>query len=521
VRPIFVVVLLTALSCPAGAGDSSTTPLIFFRKPDRATEKRIEDDLISGNGIGAGTRDQRAKARAQLIVIDAWAVPYLAAALHGRKAQGDAMVRMNAAATLARILDPRALPELRAASRLDKDRWVRRFAMLSLGLYRRAEDIDVLNGILKDRDKRRRDPAAALALGKVPYSTATNALLSRLGKPPRDQHLAAALLLAASIRSPETPAGDARFIKHKERLVRRVAAGCLLIRPPTPAQTVELLKVVDDTGDREVREVQYYALGLIPERTDAIRKALLDCAVKTKFKPGARVAALIGLADEWNVRANFGPLHDRYRAMKGRNDPVVAALLHAMVRTGDPKAIEICQKVIRTGSPFLRFYASAALFHRIALAGKEPPPDADQLAGLIAQQSVQDDDLRRLIELVSRWRSPPEGVTDRRKLAREGFRELGDPKDLHLFDWDRKERAWTLLNRMIPYVLQLDEQLVDLSAHDTSKTPAPDPGAGKAKSGLGTEEELDLIDFLKEKPYFVPEDLDGRVGQPNAKGAGK
>ncbi len=128
-----------------------------------------------------------------------------------------------------------------------------------------------------------------------------------------------------------------------------------MIRPPTPAQTEDLLKLVGTTGHRELRELQYYALGLIPQRTDAIRKALLDCAVKTKFKTGARVAALIGLADEWNVRANFDPLHNRYRAMKGRNDPVVAALLHAMVRTGDPKAIEICQKVIKTGSTFLRY----------------------------------------------------------------------------------------------------------------------------------------------------------------------
>ena len=132
------------LSCPGWGADDSTTPLIFFRKPDRATEKLIRNDLIRGNGIGAGTRDQRALARSKLIVIDAWAVPYLAEALHGRNAQGDALVRMNAAATLARILDPRALPELRGATQKDEDKWVRRFAALSLGFYRRAEDIDVL-----------------------------------------------------------------------------------------------------------------------------------------------------------------------------------------------------------------------------------------------------------------------------------------------------------------------------------------------------------------------------------------
>jgi len=511
------------LSCPGWGADDSTTPLIFFRKPDRATEKLIRNDLIRGNGIGAGTRDQRALARSKLIVIDAWAVPYLAEALHGRNAQGDALVRMNAAATLARILDPRALPELRGATQKDEDKWVRRFAALSLGFYRRAEDIDVLTAVLKSRERKRPASAAALALGKIPYATATNALLSRLGKPPRDQHLAAALLLAASIRSPETPAAELRFLKHKERLIRRVAAACLLIRPPSPAQTAKLLRLVADTGDREVRELQYYALGLIPERTPAIRQALLDCGVKTKFKTGVRVAALIGLADEWNVGENFDRLHGRYRAMKGRNDPVVAALLHAMVRTGDPKAIEICRKVIKTGSPFLRFYASAALFHRIALAGKEPPPGADRIAGEIVQQRsrTQNPELLSLIDLVSRWRSPPEGVRDRRKLARDGFKSVGDPKGLHLFDWDREERAWALLNRMIPYIFELDEQLVALSAHDTSTPPTPDPGVGKSKSESGSEEELDMLDFLKEKPYFVPRDLGGVRQDAGKESAGK
>jgi len=506
----FLVIVLLSFVLPLGQADDDATPLIFFRKPDRATDRLIRDDLISGNGIGAGTRDKRAAARCKLIVIDAWAVPYLAEALHGRRKQGDAMVRMNAAATLARILDPRALPQLRGAcTKKEKDRWVRRFAVLSLGLYRRAEDIDVLADVLKDRDKKDRDPAAALALGKIPYSTATNALLSRLVKPPRDKHLTGALLIAATIRSPETPAGELRFLQHKERLVQRVAAACLLIRPATPQQTEALIKIVGERGYREVLELQFHALSLVPARTPEIREALLDCAVKTKFKTGARVAALIGLADEWNVTANFARLHGRYRSAKGRNDAVVAALLHAMVRTGNPKAIEICRKVIKTGSPALRFYASAALFHRIALAGDEPPPGADRIAGEIVQQRARSEkpELLSLIDLVSRWRSPPEGVTDRRKLARDGFKAIGDPKNLHLFDRNRQERAWALLNRMIPYVLELDELLMDFSTHDTSTAPTPEPGVGKSKSESGSEEELDLLDFLKEQPYFVPSDL--------------
>jgi HEAT repeat protein len=493
-----------------GADDKAATPLIFFRKPDSGTEKLIRNELIGGNGIGAGTRDKRAEARRRLIVIDAWAVPYLAEALYGRKARGAHTIRMNAAATLSRILDPRALPELRGASSLkEKDKWVRRSAVLSLGLYRRVEDVALFDSILDRRDRKLRDPTAALALGKIDHPNATNALLSRLGKPPQDVHLTAGILLAASIRSPDTPAAEKRFIEHKKRLVRRVAAACLLIRPPTPSQTKALLKIVNRTGDREVRELQYYALGLVPGRTPEIREALLDCAVNnSKHKTGARVAALIGLADELNERANFPRLYGCYRTLSARNDPVVAALLHAMVRTGEKKAIDICLSELKKGSTFLRFYASAALFHHIALS-KDAPPRAAEIAGAIARQRsrTQNPQLLQLIDLVGRWRSPPEGVKDRSVLAREGLIELGDPRELHLFDRTREERAWALVNQMLPHILELDDLIVDLQSHDTSSVPAPDPGAGKKKSESGSEEELDMLDFLREQPYFVPRDL--------------
>jgi len=58
-------------------------------------------------------------------------------------------------------------------------------------------------------------------------------------------------------------------------------------------------------------------------------------------------------------------------------------------------------------------------------------------------------------------------------------------------------------------VFQLDALAVSLTAHDTSNTPTADPGAGKAKTDSGTDEELDLLDFLDEKPYFDERDLGG------------
>jgi HEAT repeat protein len=488
------------------AGDVAR-PLVFFRKPDKKTEKWIQNDLIGGDGIGAGTMDTRSRARAELEVLDAWAVPYLAEALYGRKKDGAHTVRMNAAATLARILDPRALPELRGAAVADKDRWVQRTALLGLGLFRAREDVDLFAGNLSLRPEKRRDPAAAIGLGKLRGSpTAANALLTRLAKPPRDAHLTCALLLAAAVRSSEAPIQ--RFLTHKKPLVQRVAAACLQIRPLAPDQVDALLKQINRGRFTDVLELQFYALATMPERTAAVREALLDCAVKSKFKSGARVAALIGLAYEWGKKENYDRLAKLYRGIRGRNDNVVAALMFAMVRTGDPRAVESLLGVLKAGSPFLRFYASGALFHLIAL-GPEEHPRADEIASLLERQRSRTEDKRllRLIDLIGRWRTPPEGTTDRSKLARDGLREVGDPRNLHLFDRTRKERAWEIINSMVPLIFELDALLGSMSEPDLSgKIPEAKPGSG-GKDEAGSEEELDLLDWLTEQPYFVPEDL--------------
>ena len=46
-----------------------------------------------------------------------------------------------------------------------------------------------------------------------------------------------------------------------------------------------------------------------------------------------------------------------------------------------------------------------------------------------------------------------------------------------------------------------------MSEPDTSgQKPQPKPGSG-GKEEAGSEEELDLLDWLQEQPYYVPEDL--------------
>ena len=53
----------------------------------------------------------------------------------------------------------------------------------------------------------------------------------------------------------------------------------------------------------------------------------------------------------------------------------------------------------------------------------------------------------------------------------------------------------------------------DLKHYDyrSSKAPEPTPGSG-GKDEAGSEEELDLLDFLGEKPYYVPSDRAAEAG---------
>lgn len=493
------------LASDSRAGEDVANPKVFFRNPDPVTEKRIRDKLLGGDGIGAGTKDQRARARAELEVLDAWAVPYLANALHGRKANGPNTIRMNAVATLARILDPRALPQIRAAAVEDKDRWVRRTALLALGLFQRPEDVSLLAGRLNARRVKRRPLAAALAMGKIPDIAATQDLVARLAKPPGDEHIVAAYILAAAVRSPDAPIE--KFLGDKRRLVQRVAAAALQIRPISADQAPMLIRFIERGRYREVRELQHWALGAIKERTPEIRNALLDCAVKTKYKSDTRVAALASLAYEWNVKSNYDRLHQLYRSIRARNDSVLFALMFAMARSGDEKSIDTLLRVIKTAPAQRCYYASASLFHVIALApGKHPR--AGEIAGAIARQRsrVEDPRLLRLIDLVGRWSSPPDGTPDRGAIARDGFRDIGDPKDLHLFDWTREERAWQIVNSMVPHIFELDQLLGSMSNPEGGAKPEAKPGSGK-KDEAGSEEEMDLLEFLQEKPYYVPGDL--------------
>ena len=150
----------------------------------------------------------------------------------------------------------------------------------------------------------------------------------------------------------------------------------------------------------------------------------------------------------------------------------------------------------------------------IALEPGDHPRAAEIPSTILRQRSrIEDPQLLKLIDLVARWASPPEGTKDRAAIARDGFREIGDPKKLHLFDWTRDDRAWEIVNAMVPEILELDKLVGSQTSPDgnPSKAPEPKPGSG-GKDELGSEEELDLLNFLNEKPYYVPADRAPRKG---------
>ena len=102
----------------------------------------------------------------------------------------------------------------------------------------------------------------------------------------------------------------------------------LLVRPlgRTSKKLIEA-RIDDRTKDRKVRPLLFLALAHIPG-TD-VRDKLLRHATRTDERDDVRVAALIGLSYRWNVSENYRTLH---RALpQGRNDPVAAAMLFALV----------------------------------------------------------------------------------------------------------------------------------------------------------------------------------------------
>ncbi len=498
--------LLAAVAfAPRARGDGEGgAPLMLFKEPDSETRRRITDELISHNGIGAATSDMRTLKRAELRRIGYWSVPFLKEVVYGPKSVKGVRIPMNAIMVLARILDLRALPELRGAAQKHEDVEVRKTAGLALGLFRRAEDLPLLTRLLQDGDFRHgHQRSAAIALAKLRTPGAQEVLRAAVATPARDVHVAAATLLAAVIAAPGIDLSP--YLNHDEKLLRSVAAAALMLRPLAAAEAGPLLALLKKPReDREVRALQFHALGAIRDRTDEIRDRLLACVVKGDERGEARIAALVGLAYEYGRGEVYAPLRRYYGSLSGRNDPQVGPLLFAMARSGDPKAVEDLVAHCGSGSDFIAFYAGASLLHLVAFAPQELPSEAAVFDAIAKLRDRPDALLRELSDLGFQVRAEKDRQR-RPALAAGGFTKLRDPKDLHLWDWDASQRAWGTANGLLHVIFELD----DVAEKGKATSPGGPPPGGKEGRTGATPEEQDLLDFLGEAPYFVPEDLGG------------
>ena len=236
---------------------------------------------------------------------------------------------------------------------------------------------------------------------------------------------------------------------------------------------------------------------------------MLKCATRTDEHKKARVAALIGLASEWNVQSNYKALK---RAMpRGRNDPVASAMLFALARCGHKNALDDLIQTMRGGSSHSQFYAAGSLLYLVTLSNpKRKHPEQDRIFDKIAE--LRDPKLKDFVTMAGALKYEMD-LGKRAAQARDWFKSIRDPYGLHLWDWTPTDRAWALVNRLIPAVFDLDD-IADPSDFDNpNKVPAGPLGA-KPKTGArtltATPEEQDLLDFLAELPYFGPENLGER-----------
>ncbi|MCK6460374.1 MAG: hypothetical protein L6Q95_10830, partial [Planctomycetes bacterium] len=291
-------------------------------------------------------------------------------------------------------------------------------------------------------------------------------------------------------------------------LVQEAAAAGLLVRPLPPQRAGEILAALGGSAmSDDARVLAVRALGAIDPRPDDAQAGLLKIACG-EGRAAERIAALLelrGTGDE------LSPLWRAYRKVEGRNDPVVAALLLALARTREPEAFEKLLGLVRPD--FIGFYAGAALL-------KAYGPD-----GVTEEMRVRIVEIKELADLAQALRSKDAAV---RKSAHERLRHVDDPRNLKLY-FDREERSWREVNRVLTRIFELGEVLNRFDAakpHRTAESALPGAGAGGGdegkKASTGSDAEQDLFDLLmpsrvpappgepdypERMPYFGPLDL--------------
>ncbi|MGQ0613699.1 MAG: hypothetical protein ACT4PV_08185 [Planctomycetaceae bacterium] len=497
--------LLLWAPCLAPAGEdveARPPPLIFFRDPDPETARRIQS-LVSSKELGSGTRDIRTKARGALADIGEWTIPALSESLFGKKRDKANRVRMNSCLSMARVLDrgrvdPRLLAALRGAAREDEDFWIRRAALLVLAGFERIEprssDFALLEEALQNPDSARKDQeAAALAMAKLGAPGAAQALLTALDRPGLPERQVAACLLGVILVAPQ--AAESRcsaHLKHDSKLVRLVAATGLGLRPVPAERLADVQARLRVERDRFVRARLVHAIAAVPAEGERIRELLLTTAGDLDEKGEVRVAAFVTLADTFGPEEGYPRLRG---LLKTQNDPVYGANLFALARTGADAAIDDLLRAAKAGSIPQQTYAAGCLAHLVAFAPVKR--EREIFSQLTAVQSrAQNDQFKRFLEAILDLNSPK----GRELRARDLFQKFPDPDGIGLWTHTRETRGLRFVNDLLPAIFDLDDivarQGMEGGVMPERRTASPD--------------EVDLLDFFQEAPYFGPEDVVAR-----------
>jgi len=351
-------------------GNSGSIPILMERA--RTPERR--NDLPAASILALGLLGD------EIVVAD------LTRALSGppERREQDDMLRMYIAAALGRLGSRAAIPALSRAL-LDREKEVRRQAVLSLGGLVRPEDGKMVKLLLKvlttDRDSVTRG-FAAVSLGEIGADSAADALLYTYRKGDSVEVPFAALGLGILARASGKAAVVEKiggFLRGQlkasgnsaERRVLAIAVGLAGDRSAVPI----LLKILSSGGDAELRGYAAIALGLIgDERAAKDLRAVLD----------------------------------------GKGDHILqrkAAI--ALARIGDPAAVDALFKLLREGkSQFARGSAAMALsfgLHPIqakplveVLANEGEPDAIRTLAALALGRIAEDRPLPSLARLGER-----------------------------------------------------------------------------------------------------------------------
>lgn len=499
----WIGVLLAVGAAPevrADEGPPRPPPVIFFREPDAATARFIQDQL-SGQWLGSATRQVRTESRERLAKIGEWTIPYLVEAIHGPKREKANRIRMNCVLALPDVVeggreDPRILEALLAALR-DENVWVRRAALVVLARYRRAQDHAPVRAMLRDPDENRRhQEAAALALGKLPAPGVEADLLeaaTRPGAPSR--RVTEAALLSAVFATPRAREVCLRQLGEHSPSVRLVAATGLVLRPVPVEDLPALQKRFQGEQDRRVRARLVHAMAAAAWDRAARRAWLFEVARATQEPTEVRVAALLSLSDEPGEPAELKQLR-----LRDQNDPVYAAMLAAIGAVEAPEAIDpLLQVAGRPGSAYLPIYAVGTLGWVLARSPQAHPREREIFESL-ANVRTQDAVLRELLDEVRSWNL----LKPRPRLAqaRRFFARFADPAGLRPWGATPFERALRHANALVLLILGLDD-VPDVG----STAKAPSANLPDNKSPSANPDEADLFDYLAAHPLFTAEDL--------------